>query len=322
MGKHNQQTPERLALLEFDMGWSLWLTKAQVPFQIGRHPENDLRNNSSYVSRHHCIIDYQNEKLLFTDQSSNNGSIVQNQHLRNQSCILDKRVCVLLSDMIFWISPCDGDGHLIQELPAESYSVSPGKEVRGTQTKNEQEGKHGICLVDICDSVEIGIKQVESITQAIRNCILKRDHRNILLLKNTGDGYLIVYDAFLAAVHATERLLRWQSSRHNTFSTDIRISLDVGTTYPSHGHDRMGLAIYRASRFEKSQRRDFEVEGADLEKLRSRNRCLLSDGARKNLNAVDDKRWHCSHIGARKLRGFSNILHDLYQYTLCVDEPP
>lgn len=295
----------RLALLEFDMGWSLWLSSAQVPLRLGRHPQNDLCNTSNYISRHHCEIDYRDSQLVVVDKGSMNGSIVHNRHVRDASAVIDKRTCVLLSDMIFWITPCDAHGELVG--PESSGEKTPAAYGDGNNEK-----QHGICLVDICDSVEMDVKQVNNIALSMRSVIVSDDQREMLLLKNMGDGYLVVYESAAPAVRSAERLLNWRAARQNVFSASIRVALDAGITYPSHGHDRVGVAICRVTRFEKTQRRDIELPGSALEKLRPRNRCLMSEPVWDSLDGGTGQR--CDHIGARKLKGFADILHTVYQY--------
>ena len=295
----------RIAWLEFDMGWSLWVTRSQFPFQIGRHPGNDLCNTSGYISRHHCALDYQNGDLLLIDQGSINGSIVQNEHIRNKSMVIEHRSCVLLSDMMFWISPCDAQGRVV-EGDNQDQATELGN---GSGQENE---RHGICLVDMCNSTEMAIKQINEVVRDLRSVILAKDRENILLLKNMGDGHLVVHDQMAPALRCAQRLLRWQASAHNTRSSDIRVAVDAGITYPSHGHDRIGLAICRAARFEKTQRTDIELPGRGLRDLRPRNRCLISRPVLESMEVAEQRR--CAHVGARKLKGFSNVLHDIYQY--------
>lgn len=290
------------------MGWSLWMTRAQFPFQIGRHPTNDLCNVSSYISRHHCVLDYRNDQLLLVDSGSMNGSIVQNRHIRSESFVIEQRTCVLLSDMMFWIAPCDAEGKIVRGENADESAIT----TLGDSADQKQEN-HGICLVDICSSTELAARKINTITQALRSTIIAKDQNALLLLKNMGDGYLIVYNSPAQALRCAERLLRWQLGAHNVLSCDIRVALDAGITYSSHSHDRIGLAICRAARFEKTQRADIELPGQGLTSLKPRNRCLVSDPVRDSMD--EQRKGRCTHVGARKLKGFSSILHHLYQYS-------
>lgn len=293
----------RLALLEFDMGWSMWLTEAQLPFHIGRHPDNDLRNTSNCVSRKHCMLDLINDQLCIIDTGSSNGTVLHDQVISNQELPLIEKTCVLLSDMMIWITPCDESGSLLENTAANTL----------IDTQSELNTSHGICLVDICDSMEIALEEVNHISQMLRSTIIGREQSKLLLLKNMGDGYLAVFDSCLPAVNAAKRLLNWQSTgNHNIFSTNIRVTLDSGITHPSHGHDRTGIPICRASRIEKTQIRDIEVPSSDVDKLKRYNRCVLTNSMSKVLdNTVDEK---YTFIGKRQLKGFANELHSIYQY--------
>lgn len=290
------------------MGWSMWMTRAQFPFRIGRHPTNDLCNVSSYISRNHCVLDYKDDQLLLVDSGSMNGSIVQNRHIRSESFVIEQRTCVLLSDMMFWIAPCDAEGKVVRGEAADESVIT----ALGDSADQKQEN-HGICLVDIVNSTEMAARKISLITRALRAVILVKDQNVLLLLKNMGDGYLIVYHQVAPALRCAERLLHWQTSGQNPLSCDIRLAVDAGITYSSHSHDRIGLAICRAVRFEKTQRADIELPGQGLKSLKPRNRCLVSELVRDSMD--EEGRELCTHVGARKLKGFSSILHHLYQYS-------
>ncbi|MBL1141003.1 MAG: FHA domain-containing protein [Proteobacteria bacterium] len=293
----------RLALLEFDMGWSMWLTEAHLPFHIGRHPDNDLRNSSNCVSRKHCLLDLRDNELCIIDTGSSNGTVLHNQVLQNQELPLKDKTCVLLSDMMIWITPCDHQGYLIQEEALKTF----------TGSHEALAMNHGVCLVDICDSMQIGLDEVNHISQMLRATIIGREQEKLLLLKHMGDGYLAVFDSSLPAISAAKRLLNWQAtSNENMFSANIRVSLDSGITHPSHGHDRTGLPICRAARIEKTQKRDIEIPGNEIDKLKPYNRCVLTSNMSKVLDTTVDERY--TFIGKRMLKGFANEMHSIYQY--------
>ncbi len=293
----------RLALLEFDMGWSMWLTEAHLPFHIGRHPDNNLRNSSNCVSRRHCKLDLINNELCIIDAGSSNGTILHNRVIKNQELPLLDKTCVLLSDMMIWITPCDKNGFILEDASSRTY----------TGMHNKSNMSHGVCLVDICDSMEAGMEEINHTSQMLRSTIIGRDQESLLLLKHMGDGYLAVFDSCLPAVSAVKRLLSWQASNdENLFSANIRISLDSGMTHPSHGHDRSGLPICRAARIEKTQIKDIEVPGEYVQDLKNRNRCLLTHNMSEILDDTVSERY--TYIGKRKLKGFADELHSIYQF--------
>lgn len=293
----------RLALLEFDMGWSMWLTEAHLPFHIGRHPDNDLRNSSNCVSRKHCMLDLINDQLCIIDTGSSNGTVLHNQVIQNQEMPLIEKTCVLLSDMMMWITPCDDQGCLLEYTASNTLN----------ETHSGFDFNHGVCLVDICDSMEKDLDEVNHISLLLRSTIIGREQEKLLLLKHMGDGYLAVFDSSLPAVSAAKRLLEWQATKNdNPYSANIRISLDSGVTHPSHGHDRTGIPICRATRIEKTQVRDIEVPSDNIEKLKRYNRCVLTDSMSKVLDRTIDERY--TYIGKRKLKGFPDEMHPIYQY--------
>ncbi len=301
----SKEHSNRLALIEFDMGWSFWLTAESVPFSLGRHPSNSMCSTSNYVSRHHCSLDYRDGRLVIADNGSANGTVVNDLHVKNAHVPVTERTCVLLSDMLLWITPCDAEGKLLDSNAQKQHdtdiTVSPGEQI-----------EHGVCLVDICNSVEMNIQRVNHATHLLRSVILAHDQSKVLLLKNLGDGYLIVYQHTESALDCAARLLKWQrkaaSKKDTAGKIDIRVAMDSGLTYRAHCHDRVGLSICRVSRFEKTQRRDIELPGANIDELKPRNRCLFSQSVLDHMPTID---YH--DIGKRRLKGFPSQMYGIYQ---------
>ena len=294
----------RLALLEFDMGWSMWLTEAHLPFHIGRHPDNDLRNSSNCVSRKHCMFDLRGDELCIIDTGSLNGIVLHNRVINNEEMPIKEKTCLLLSDMMIWVTPCDSEGRLIKNDMSNTDS--------GIYDMTEQ--KHGVCLVDICESMKFELDHVNHISQLLRTTIIGHEPDKLLLLKHMGDGYLAVFDSSLPSASAAKRLLEWQASNENVYAADIRVALDAGITHRSHGHDRTGIPICRAARIEKTQIRDIEVPSSNLKKLKNRNRCLLTKEMSRILDITASESY--TYIGERKLKGFADELHSIYQYDI------
>ena len=108
--------------------------------------------------------------------------------------------------------------------------------------------------------------------------------------------------------------MEWQESNENVYSADIRVALDAGITHRSHGHDRTGIPICRAARIEKTQIRDIEVPSSNVQRLKNRNRCLLTKEMSRILDTTASESY--TYIGERKLKGFADELHSIYQYDI------
>jgi len=52
---------------------------------IGRTPDNDLRIDSKFISRHHCQIVAQAESCMIEDLNSTNGIFVQSKRVRRHN---------------------------------------------------------------------------------------------------------------------------------------------------------------------------------------------------------------------------------------------
>lgn len=293
---------QRFALIEFDMGWSMWLTKEHLPFYIGRHFDNDLINSSYCVSRKHCKLELIDNKLHLVDNGSMNGTVLHNRVIHNESLVIEEKTCLLLSDMMIWVTPCDEEGNL---------NSSHTKETLAEHDESTKEPPNGICVVDICDSMTRELDYINHICQVLRMIIISHSPDKILSLKYTGDGYLAIFSTGVSAVLAAKRLLKWQASDDNLESIDIRIALDAGLTYRAYGHERTGFPICRTARIEKLQKRDIASPSKDIGKLKSKNRCLFT----KDISLIIDEQLNYSydHIGSCKLKGFANELYDIYQ---------
>ncbi len=295
--KNKQAKKRRVALLETETGWSFLVYANNLPYSIGRSPDNDLIFNSRDVSRAHCTLEFAHNRIQIRDTGSTNGTIIDNGIIQKESVPIDSRTCVLFATTLIWITPCDENGELITSAAA----------------KPEPDHAHGICFADICKSTERPIQEVEKVLYSIRVQLLLKDAKDVLLLKPLGDGYLAVFNSPEAAVAAADRLLEWQRSEDNFNSADIRVTLDAGPTFVSLGQDRLGLAISRASRIEKTQLSDIESPGARIDKLRAKNRCLTTSYLRSYLNPAQRRR--CLYIGRRRLQGFGETLFAIYQYS-------
>lgn len=292
--------PRKVVRVEFDDGYSLNILDNQLPFTIGRSQDRHLVVASSFVSRKHCTIDEVDGEICIVDESQN-GTFIDDSRLLHESAQIRHRIHLLFGgEFMVSITPYDANGELVAvKAHDDASSRAPA-------------AAHGVCLVDLCDSTEKTPAQVGNITQSLRIEMLRKNRDKLLLIKNTGDGFLLVYETPLAAFETAERALRFQKQRGAQFDFDLRVTLDAGLTTETADRDRLGLAINRAARIEKVQAGNIEVKGEQFQQLSARNRCLLTTDMKRSLSLTN--RARCEHIGACKLKGFGDEIHDLYQY--------
>ncbi len=287
----------RVALLNLDNSWSVWLTNNQMPFTIGRHHDNDLVINSTSVSKQHCRLNYKGKNLILEDTNSYNGTVIQDKLINNNVYRVKHSSCILLGDTMLWVTPCNEWGQVL-----------PNKKV----TEKDSGGVNGVCIVDICDSTELDTSVIGYTTKLIKKLILNCIAEDLLLLKNLGDGYLAITSSAESTLILANQLLTFQSGQNNKFKVDIRVTLDAGPTFEAVGNDRLGMAINRAARIEKTQKQDLISPGKKVDKLKVRNRCIMSEFYRRVLNKAEQN--NCLFIGKRNLKGFGDFLYKLYQY--------
>ena len=231
----------RIARVEFDNGYALNIMSDQLPFTIGRSKDRHLVVSSTFVSRRHCTIDEVDGVLAIIDESQN-GTFIDDHRLKHESAPIEHRIHLLFGgEFMLAISPYDKNGQVVAApSPDETASTS-------------RENTHGVLLVDLCDSTEKTPEQVGNITQYLRIEMLRKHRDKLLMIKNTGDGFLLVYEDPGAAFETAERILEYQNNRGAQFDFDLRVTLDAGHTTETADRDRLGIAINRAARIEKVQ---------------------------------------------------------------------
>ena len=292
----NKKNDRRIALLS-ESDWAISLYKENFPLRIGRKDGNSIISlNDVSVSRDHCMLEIKNGQLYLKDNNSRNGTLVGNTLIRNEEILIAKSTCLVFGITMLHIIPCNKQGEPIWD-ENEASSVSE---------------MNGVCIVDICNSTQIDLKNVDEAVRRIRKILIGDDADGIKLLKQTGDGYLAIYHRPVSAFGAAKRLLAWQKDKENNNNMNIRVTLDAGPTFPTFDNDLMGLAINRCTRIEKTEINDFEYPGKRIELLKAKNRCLLSTYIRRQLKPREYKK--CKFMGRRTLKGFGGKLFSVYQY--------
>ena len=294
--KFKNRKNKRIALLS-ESDWAISLYQENLPLSIGRRDGNSIISlNDVSVSRDHCMLKLRNGQLYLRDTNSKNGTLVGNTLIRNEEIPINRATCLVFGITMLHIVPCNKQGEPIWQ----DNEAPPSSEA------------NGICIVDICNSTQIDLKNVDDAVLRMRKILIGNDANEIKMLKQTGDGYLAVYYKPFSAFNAAKRLLEWQKDIENTNKINIRVTLDAGPTFPTLDNDLMGMAINRCTRIEKTEIDDFEYPGKRINLLKTRNRCLLSSYIRRELKHREYKK--CKFVGRRMLKGFGGKLFSIYQY--------
>ena len=62
---------------------------ARNQFKLGREPDNDLKIADNKVSRHHALIERQNDRFYIRDLASTNGTFVDGQRVKGDRLLLN-----------------------------------------------------------------------------------------------------------------------------------------------------------------------------------------------------------------------------------------
>lgn len=292
-----RQQVDAVLRLETGDGWGLNLRPSDLPKTIGRAPTNDIEIPDGNISRLHCGLEWDEGRFLLVDLGSTHGTWVGDRRLpRGGRMVLSGTVYLVFHGILLRL--------------VATYGVGDPEQIAG-QAKSwagDDAIAHGICLVDLCDSTEMRREALEVATRQLRGALVGSQPEQILLLKNTGDGWLAIYHQPMAALAAAERILAGKAS--GGLSADVRVTLDAGPTWKSSAGDRIGLAINRAARLEKTQARDLDEPLVDSGLVVPRNRILLSGFMHDQLPPATHGR--CRLVGRRRLKGFGDDMFPVW----------
>ena len=291
-----QSTKTFFYLSNFD-GIAISLRPNRLPLTVGRHINNDLIINNGCVSRYHCVFEKDDAgRVVIRDLGTRNGTVVGERVIQNDACPLEEEMFIHIGGAIFQAF----------RSPKDENEV-----LKGIYKKmNEGTINHGVCIVDICDSTGRG-QVLDTIIHRLRFQMLS-NVKGVLMIKNMGDGFLAIYEDPIVAFQVSLNLLNWHEDcrlRDDLPKFDFRISLDTGPTTPTHSQDRMGMAINRAARFEKTQQHDLDEPGEIY--IQEQNRCLMTEDMYKCL--PPGYQSYCVYAGAKAIKGFGDERYKIYQ---------
>jgi pSer/pThr/pTyr-binding forkhead associated (FHA) protein len=106
-------------------------------YMIGRGPECQLRPNSEWVSRQHCLLIVEDQEVRVRDLGSTNGTLINGQRIRDEIPLQSGDLMQLGSVALRLVF--DGD---LDKYPPPEIATSPGKgSGHGLDTTPPNEGK-------------------------------------------------------------------------------------------------------------------------------------------------------------------------------------
>lgn len=137
-----------VARIEFDNGVSLAINETNLPMVIGRGTTTDMCVPFSEVSRQHCELYLENNKLYIRD-SSTNGTRVGNTYLNKGSFLpIDQRTSVYLADETrLCVTPLDLPKDLTQ-IREETDDERSVDDRRGGERRQQKKRRENVVSVD------------------------------------------------------------------------------------------------------------------------------------------------------------------------------
>lgn len=273
---------------------------------IGRSTKNDIVINDSTVSRMHLLVFINNDQLYCKDLESSHGSKVyiddKNEWVSidglmtlNNSCQLKiantylLKVSIVSEKGVIEESMFNDNVSVIQSISGSSFNAS-------------------IAVIDICDSTAIAYRDnklayhIKKRTECFVNEICKKF--NSIFVKNTGDGYLLIFQSPTDALNASTTLLDLISERNLRTKNElikIRVGLHHGSIcYIGSDIDVHGSDINLAFRIEGVSKENL-IEPICLE-LPKEDRIVCSENFAK---LIDEKQLkvNIGEVGYSKLKG-------------------
>lgn len=95
-----------VARIKLSNGVSFSIREDSLPLKIGRGVDCELRIPAKHISRQHCELYLEGQKLFLRDTSTN-GTMVGQEKLRNESIPLQGSTDVLFAnEMMITVTPC------------------------------------------------------------------------------------------------------------------------------------------------------------------------------------------------------------------------
>jgi len=261
-------------------------------YTIGRSPEVDIViSDDYYVSGKHAELKYlENEKLSITDLGSKNGTYILGEEVESQKEIK-------IGD-IFRV------GHtylkISRRTPERFY----------LEGEEQSSAPEAIVVVDIVGSSKIAQAMGDRVASKVKNVLFKTLNNNLVkypaeFLKNTGDGFMLVFSKPLEAIRFSIDLMKDTRGDGLYKGFHIRIGIHYGETYILPDGDRRGMTVDMAFRVESVKISDMHqtVMGIKKEMLPRVDRIFISEVVHGLISSHSSIKTRC--IGFFDLKGLT-----------------
>ncbi len=266
---------------------------------IGRSASNDIVTpGDNYVSGTHAELRLsENGKITVTDLGSKNGTYLLGEPVEKQTKAKPGDIIRV--------------GHTFLKISRRTME-------RFFSTEDELSGvPEAIVVVDIVGSSKIAQALGDRVASKVKNVLQQNLNVNLkehpaVFLKNTGDGYMVVFSKSMEAIRFSIKLMKDTMGNGEYKGFHIRIGIHFGETFKLPDNDRRGMAVDMAFRVESVKIVDMHqtVVGIKKDMLPRVDRIFISEVVNKMIPSHSSIKTRC--IGFFDLKGF-NGRHKLFE---------
>lgn len=314
IGKADRENPRLIATGGPHTGAEFPITS--FPCSIGRGHENHIcLADDAYVSKNHCLIEFEDGRCWIRDLGSSNGTMINGVRIETPVSIEPRKSTIYI-----------GGTHLLllagEKIRQEELStlamdnlMTTGSIIASTTSAflHQREVEETLFVVDICNSTVFANRHGESMLLKIVHALamiinqyVERDEA--LFLKCTGDGFFASFSntgkALEAACILLSRMDRLVSGRMGLKNPGFRIALHRGPVSVDRQGDRLGIACHLVFRLEGAKPDSLVHEPATPCQLPEVNRILLTDEALASLEGSLSDCFAC--VGDFLFKGFDH----------------
>jgi len=268
------------------------ITLSAGSYKIGRSASNDIvLPNDQYVSGKHAELKLtETGKITIKDHGSRNGTFLLGEIVESQTKVTPGDVIRI--------------GHTFIKVSRRSME-------RFFPTEDEAPGTpEAVAVVDIVGSSNIAQALGDRVASKVKNVLYNALNKNLEefpaeFVKNTGDGYMLVFSNSTDAVKLSINLMNATMGDGSYRGFHIRIGINFGETIKLQDGDRRGMAVDMAFRIEsvKIDSMHQTVVGIRKDDLPRVDRIFISEVVQRLIPTHSSIKTRC--IGYFDLKGFT-----------------
>ncbi len=260
--------------------------------RIGRSADAEISiPDDKFVSGMHAeLVMDDKARLAIRDLGSKNGTNLNGESIHDQSPV-EYGSIIQIGRTFFKYSRRSSERYMEQDLPGENTSEA-------------------ILVIDMVGSSRIAQAMGDRVAGKVKNILLDKLNKRLDLyppefMKNTGDGFMIIFSNVKSAVKVAVDLLSDLKGDEASRAIHIRMGLHYGETSVLADGDRRGLAVDMAFRVESVKIDDMHQTAIGIKKdmMPRVDRLFITEVVQRLISLDYTIKTRC--IGFFDLKGFT-----------------